>query len=193
MASSHGDEGPPASSMAASASMVATPMASRHEDCERLKDILKEENSTTLAVVEASSKNSKDTEADPMIMDPRLLMAARRGDCKALENVLINHQVRPNDLKTEPSFVIHMPEGGSRTQEIEEGTDQHSQKATGKTYLLYILNHNMHLEVHMVSYGGFVQVHIYVWPFYLLGPVWILKAKLLPYLLTPILKNLIVY
>jgi len=142
MASSHGEEGPPTSSTAASATTVAMPakllMASGHEDCERLKDLLKKEDASTMVVVMASSKNREDTKPAPRIIDARLLMAARKGDYEALKNLLVGHQVRKNDLQMEPHFIIHMPEGTSSTEETEESSDHQSPKAaSGKTHLLF--------------------------------------------------------
>uniref|UniRef100_A0A0E0ELE8 PGG domain-containing protein n=1 Tax=Oryza meridionalis TaxID=40149 RepID=A0A0E0ELE8_9ORYZ len=62
----------------------------------------------------------------PVIMDPQLLMAARSGACKALENLLVNHE----EAAAESHLVIRMPEeGASNTSSTSSDLAQQGQPA----------------------------------------------------------------
>lgn len=62
----------------------------------------------------------------PVIMDPQLLMAVRSGACKALENLLVNHE----EAAAESHLVIRMPEeGASNTSSTSSDLAQQGQPA----------------------------------------------------------------
>lgn len=85
----------------------------------------------------ASHDNGKEDpkKAASVIMDPRLLMAARRGDCQLLENLLVN-KVGQNVSQIGSNFVIRIPEMSSSTDATqEEEADHQLHKDTGKKKL----------------------------------------------------------
>ncbi|TVU17325.1 hypothetical protein EJB05_33350, partial [Eragrostis curvula] len=124
MASNNGDQPPALTTVTLPAKLL---MGSDPDNHERLKDLLKKEE---IFVVMASSNNDEDTNpastSTVAVMHPRLLMAARNGDFKVLENLLVNHQVCQT---VKPHFVIQMPKGSSTTEDTA-GDTQHPRHGT---------------------------------------------------------------
>lgn len=89
-------------------------MASNRDACTRLKDLVSKEDATTMVVVMTTADKEEDKEGGSSklhheFMDPRLLMAARSGDCVELEDLLKNQ--RQQTLAESSSHVIvHVPE-----------------------------------------------------------------------------------
>uniref|UniRef100_A0A0E0LZZ2 PGG domain-containing protein n=1 Tax=Oryza punctata TaxID=4537 RepID=A0A0E0LZZ2_ORYPU len=114
-------------------------MASDRYGCQRLKDLLNMEDATTTMVVVMPSTNKDEQDAvaqpptaagpqQPITLHPRLLMAARNGDYKALHDLLNQYEVRPR-----PHHIIHMHEGAPppSAHVVEEGQEDH-QLASGR-------------------------------------------------------------
>lgn len=99
-----------------------------------MNEEIKEGPTMMVAAVASNNKGKDSKKPTPpvIIMDPRLLMAARRGDRQLLENLLVN-KVGQNVSQIGSNVVIRIPEmsSGSNAATKEEGEVQ-LLKGTGK-------------------------------------------------------------
>jgi hypothetical protein len=94
------------------------------------------EDLAAVVAVMVSNNNGEDSNPAPVIMDPRLQMAARNGDCQMLENLLVHHQLcgQTASSDVESHFVIHLPEIISNTDAtVKRSSHQPNKKIRGVT------------------------------------------------------------
>jgi hypothetical protein len=114
-------------------------VASNHDDCARLKDLVSKEDATAMVVVmttESAKKEGKEGGSSKLhheFMDPRLLMAARSGDCVELED-LLKKQPQITPAAESSHVIVHVPEqeeGDAKLLPDDSGDDGAAQIAAG--------------------------------------------------------------